>query len=175
MVESFVVVQLLSRVQFFATPWTAAHQASLSFTVSRSLLKLISIEAMMPPNHLILCGRLLLLLSVFPSIRVLVFYFVFFHLVCFYIWQCSQFRRQVAGQTQIPGVAWKEHCDAFQFILRCYIEDLQVTGVLLLLLFYFLVPELPTPFSVFHMYPSHCHPGISLLIYSLRRRVFSLL
>ena len=37
----------------------------------------------------------------------------FFHLVCFCIWQCSQFRRQVAGQTQIPGVAWKEHCDAF--------------------------------------------------------------
>ena len=75
-VESFVVVQSLSRVQLFATPWTAAHKASLTFTVSRSLLKLISTEAMMPSNHLILCHPLLLLLSVFPSIRVLVFCFV---------------------------------------------------------------------------------------------------
>ena len=53
-----------------ATPWTAAHQASLSFTVSRSLLKLMSIESVMPSNHLILCYPLLLLPSVFPSIRV---------------------------------------------------------------------------------------------------------
>ena len=48
-------VQLLSRVQFFATPWTAAHQASESFTVSRGLLKFMFIESMMPSNHLILC------------------------------------------------------------------------------------------------------------------------
>ena len=52
------------------TPWTAAHQASLSFTVSQSLLKLMSIKSMMPSNHLILCCSLLLLPSVFPSIRV---------------------------------------------------------------------------------------------------------
>ena len=52
-----------------ATPWTAAHQASLSFTVSQSLLKLISIELVMPSNHLILCCLLLLLCSVFPSTR----------------------------------------------------------------------------------------------------------
>ena len=51
------------------TPWTAAHQASLSFTVSRSLLKLMSIESVMPSNHLILCRPLLLLPSIFPSIR----------------------------------------------------------------------------------------------------------
>ena len=66
----FVVVQLLSRVRLFVTPWTAAHQASLSFTISRSLLKLMSIESMMPSNHLILCHPLLLLPSVFPSISV---------------------------------------------------------------------------------------------------------
>ena len=66
----FVVVQLLSRVRLFVTPWTAARQASLSITNSRSLLKLMSIESVMPPNHLILCCLLLLLPSVFPRIRV---------------------------------------------------------------------------------------------------------
>ena len=64
-----VIVQRLSPVQLFVTPWTAAHQASLSFTNSRSLLKLMSIESVMPSNHLILCP-LLLLPSIFPSIRV---------------------------------------------------------------------------------------------------------
>ena len=63
-------VQSLSRVQLFATPWTAAHQVSLSITNSRSLLKLVSIESVMPSNHLILCRPLLLPPSVFPSIRV---------------------------------------------------------------------------------------------------------
>ena len=62
--------QSLSRVQLFATPWTAACQASLSITISCSLLKLISIELVMPSNHLILCHPLLLLPSIFPSIRV---------------------------------------------------------------------------------------------------------
>ena len=66
-----VVVQVLSRVQLFATPWTAALQASLSFTTSQSLLKLLSVESVMPSNHLILCRPLLLLPSIFPSIRVL--------------------------------------------------------------------------------------------------------
>ena len=61
---------LLSRVQVFATPWTAARQASLSVTKSRSLVKLMSIESVMPSNCLILCRPLLLLPSVFPSIRV---------------------------------------------------------------------------------------------------------
>ena len=63
-------VQLLSCVQLFATPWTAAHKASLSITNSWSLLKLVSIESVMPSNHLILCHPLLLLPSIFPSIRV---------------------------------------------------------------------------------------------------------
>ena len=64
-----VVAQLLSHVRLFVTPWTAAHLASLLFTISRSLLKLMSIESVMPSNHLILCCPLLLP-SVFPSIRV---------------------------------------------------------------------------------------------------------
>ena len=64
-----VVVQLLSRGWFFETPWTVAHQASLS-TMSQSLLKLMSSELLMPSNHLVLCHLLLLLSSIFPSIRV---------------------------------------------------------------------------------------------------------
>ena len=66
----FNSVQSLSRVRLFATLWTAACQASLSITNSRNLLKLISIELVMPPNHLILCSPLLLLPPIFPSIRV---------------------------------------------------------------------------------------------------------
>ena len=66
-----LVVQLLSRFWLFATPLTAVCQASLSFTISWSLLKLMSIESVMLSNHLILCRPLLLLLSIFPSIRVL--------------------------------------------------------------------------------------------------------
>ena len=65
-----VVVQLFSHVQLFMTPWTAACQASLSFTISQSLLKPMSIEWVMPSNHLILCRPLLLLPSIFPSIMV---------------------------------------------------------------------------------------------------------
>ena len=64
------VVQSLSHVQLFATPWTAAHQASLSITNSRKLLKLMSIELLMSSNRLILCLPLLLLPSIFPSMRV---------------------------------------------------------------------------------------------------------
>ena len=66
----FSSVHLFSRVQLLAIPRTAAHQASLSITNSRSLLKLMSIESVMPSNHLILCRPVLLPLSVFPSIRV---------------------------------------------------------------------------------------------------------
>ena len=69
-VQSVQSVQSLSRVQLLVTPWTAARQASLSITNFRSLLKLLSIESVMPSNHLILCDPLLLLPSIFPSIRV---------------------------------------------------------------------------------------------------------
>ena len=70
-IKYVVVVQLLSHVRLFATPWIAAHQASLFFTISQSLHKLMSIELVMPYNLLILCCPLLLLPSIFPSIRVL--------------------------------------------------------------------------------------------------------
>ena len=70
MSAQFSSVQLLSRVQLFATPRTVARQASLSITKFRSLFKLISIESVMPSNHLILCCPLLLLPSIFPCIRV---------------------------------------------------------------------------------------------------------
>ena len=68
--SSLVVVQSLSLVWLFATPWTAAHWALLSFTISRSLLKFMYIGLVMLSNHLILCHCLLLLPSIFPSIRV---------------------------------------------------------------------------------------------------------
>ena len=66
----FSSVQSLSHVQFFETPWTAAHQSSLSLTISWRLLKLMSIELVMPSNQLILCHPLLFPPSIFPSIRV---------------------------------------------------------------------------------------------------------
>ena len=65
-----VIVQSLSHVQPFVTPWTAAYQTSLSFTISWRLLKLMSTDLMMSSNHLILCQPLLLMPSIFPSIRV---------------------------------------------------------------------------------------------------------
>ena len=68
--ELWCSLQLLSCVQVFVTPWTAARQASLSITNFQSLLKLMSIELVMPSSHLILCPPLLLLPSIFPSIRV---------------------------------------------------------------------------------------------------------
>ena len=70
MSNDVVVVQSLSCVQLSVTPWTVAHQASLSFTISRSLLKLMSIESVMQSNHLTLCHPLLLLPSIFPNIRI---------------------------------------------------------------------------------------------------------
>ena len=69
-IDNHIIVQLLSPIQLFATSWTAAHQSSLSITISWSLLKLMSIESMMPSNYLILCCPLLLSPSIFPSIRV---------------------------------------------------------------------------------------------------------
>ena len=66
----YLSVQLLSHVRLFVTPWTAACRASLSITMSWSLLRLMSIELVMPSNHLILCHPLLLLPSIFPSIKV---------------------------------------------------------------------------------------------------------
>ena len=69
-IYKIIVIQSQSNVQLFVTPWTAACRASLSLTISRSLLKLMSIDWVMPSNHLILCHPFLLLPSVFPSIRI---------------------------------------------------------------------------------------------------------
>ena len=65
-----VVVQSLTHVQPLVTPWIAAYQASLSFTISQSLLKLMTIESVIPSNHLILCHPLLFQPSIFPSVRI---------------------------------------------------------------------------------------------------------
>ena len=70
LIRAIVVVQSQSRVQLFVAPWTATLQASISFTISWCLLKLMSIEWVMPSNHLILCHSLLLMPSIFPRIRV---------------------------------------------------------------------------------------------------------
>ena len=75
---TIVIVQSLSRIWFFVTQWTAAHQAFLSFTIFRSLLKLMSVESVMSSNHFILCYPLLLLPSIFPSIKVFSFIYLFF-------------------------------------------------------------------------------------------------
>ena len=69
-IHLLVVVKSLSNVRLFATPWTVAHQAPLSFTISQRLLRFMSTKSVMPSNHLILCHPLLLLPSIFPSIRV---------------------------------------------------------------------------------------------------------
>ena len=66
----FIVIQLLNCVQLFATPWIAARQATLSYTISQSLVKFMPIGSVMLSNHLILCSLLLLLSSTFPSIMV---------------------------------------------------------------------------------------------------------
>ena len=68
--SQLIVVQSPRHVQLFVTPWTAVHRASLSYTIPQSLLKLMSIESVMPSNHLLLCHPLLLLPSIFPSSRV---------------------------------------------------------------------------------------------------------
>ena len=86
--QIFSSVQSLSHVQFFVTPCTTACQASLSITNSRSLLKLMSIESVMPSNHLILCHPLLLLPSIFTRIRVFSNESVFLHQVAKY-WSFS--------------------------------------------------------------------------------------
>ena len=69
-IDLLLFVHSLSYVQLFATPWTTAHQASMSFTISWSFLKVMSIKSVMPSNYLVLCHPLLLLPSIFPSIRV---------------------------------------------------------------------------------------------------------
>ena len=97
-----VVVQSLSCVQLFVNPWTIARQASLSFTLSQSFLKLIPIESMMPSNHLILCHLLLLLPSIFLIIS------VFFNELALCIrWpKCWSFSFNISPSNEHPGLIY---------------------------------------------------------------------
>ena len=111
-------VQKLSRVQLFVTPWTVAHQAFLSITNSRSLLKLISIESVMPSNHLILCLPLLLLPSIFPSIRV----FSNESVLCIR-WPKGTFSFSISPSNEYSGLIsfrmdWLECCISFRHIIK---------------------------------------------------------
>ena len=96
----FSSVQLLSCVQLFATPWAAACQASMSITNSWSLLKLMSIESVMPSKHLILCHPLFLQPSIFPSIR------VFFNdsVICFKWPKYWSFSFSISPSNEYPGL-----------------------------------------------------------------------
>ena len=96
----FVVLQSLSPVWLFATPWTAAHQASPSFTISWSLLKLISIESVIPSNHCILHHLLLLLSSIFSSIKV----FSSDPAFCIRWPQCWNFSFSISPSNEYPGL-----------------------------------------------------------------------
>ena len=94
-------VQLLSRVLLFVTPWTATRKASLSITNSQSLLKLMSIESMMPSNHLILFRPLLLLPSIFPGIRIFSTGSVHIH-ICMYVNICAVLSCSVMSNSLRP-------------------------------------------------------------------------
>ena len=96
----FSSVQSLSHVRLFATPWTAAHQASVSITNSWSFLKLVSIKSVTPSNHLIFCRPLLLLSSIFPSIR------VFFNesALCIRWPNCWNYSFNISPSNEHPGL-----------------------------------------------------------------------
>ena len=116
------VVQSFSCVQLFAIPWTAAHQASLSFTISQNLLKLLSIESMMPSHHFILCCPLLLLPSISPSIRVF-FNVSALHIRCPKHW-CFSF--SISTSNEYSGlislrIDWFDLLSV-QGILRCLLQ-----------------------------------------------------
>ena len=98
--SSSVAVSLLSIVQLFATPWTAAHQASLYFTISQIWLKLTSNESVMPPNHLILYRFLHLLTSIFPSIRV----YSSESALCIRWPECCSFSFSISPSNDYPGL-----------------------------------------------------------------------
>ena len=93
-------VQLLSCVRLFVTPWTAARHVSLSFTISQSLFQLMSIELVMPSSHLILCRPLLLLPSIFPSIRI----FSIELALCFRWTKYWSFTFSIIPSKEIPGL-----------------------------------------------------------------------
>ena len=102
MLHSFVLVavQSLSRVRLFGTPWTAAWQASLSFTISQSLLKLMYTELAMASNHFVFCHHLLFLPSIFPSIRV----FSNVSVICLKWPKCWRFSFSISPSDEYSGL-----------------------------------------------------------------------
>ena len=141
-----VVVCFQSPVPFFVTPWTAALQASLSFTISLSLLRLMSTEAVMPSNHLILCGSFLILSSIFSSIRKrvgsshqdngsvllhLLIYMCYFltrrnQLLYYYSPQCYGNNRTLKGCFEPLLWFLFPYCHCYSFYTGFYIEERQM-------------------------------------------------
>ena len=118
------IVQLLSHIQFFVTPWTAAHQASLSITNSWSLPKLMPMESVMPSNHLILCRPLLLLPSILPSIRV----FSKESVLCIKWTKCWSFSFSISPSSEHSGlIFFRTDCFdllVFQGTLKSLLQNL---------------------------------------------------
>ena len=116
-------VQFSSSFWLFETPWTTAHQASLSITNSWSLLKVMSIESVTPSNHLILCHPLLLLPSVFPSIRIFSNEFVL-HIRCPKYWSFS-FSLSPSNEYSVLIFFWVDWLDllAVQGTLKCLLQQ----------------------------------------------------
>ena len=139
----FSSVQSLSDVQLFATPWTAARQASLSKTNSQSLLKLTSLESVMPSNHLILC-RPLLLPSILPSIRV----FSNESVLCIRWPKYWSFSFSVSPSNEYSGL---------MFVMDWLIDLLAVQGTLKSLRQHHSPKASVLPCSVFFMVHSHIH------------------
>ena len=115
-------VQFLSHVQLFVTPWTAARQASLSITHSRKLLKLMSIQSVMPSNHFIVCRLLLLLPSIFPNIRV----FSSESVLCIKWPKCWSFSFSISPSNEYSGLIFFRidwlNLLAVQRILKCLLQ-----------------------------------------------------
>ena len=140
-------VQALSHIWFFVTPWTAARQASLSLTNSRSLLKLISTESVMSPKHLTLCHPLLLLLSIFPSIR------VFSNESVLRIWwpKCWSFSFNISPSNEYSGLIsfrmdWLDLL-AVQGTLKSLLQHHSSKTSILWRLIFFIVPLRPLDFA----------------------------
>ena len=134
----FSSVESLSRVQLFATSWTAACQASLSITNSQSLLKLMSIESVMPSNHLILCHPLLLQPSIFPSIRV----FSNESVLCIRSSKYWSFSFNISPSNEHPGLIFRmDQLDllAVQGILKSLLQHHSSKALILWLSAFFIV------------------------------------
>ena len=146
-----LVVELLSHVQYFATPWCVARQVSLSFTISSSLLKLASIESVMPSNHLILCHPLLRP-SILPSIRVLT------KESALHIRWPKHWRFSVSSSSEYSGLISFRHdwfdLLAVQGTLKSLLQHLYCDSLLSLLFDSFWTARLPTAMDLYLSWPS---------------------